>query len=144
MLLLGSTFYRVCHGSRLTKQDDYFWVDFDHFWIERHFFEAARAVVTISILDRFQDRSKTGSGINFFPTFLAAFFAAFFATFFAPFFAAFFVAFFGPAFWSAFLSTQYKRCAILSMQYKIHLPFLRVGGCKGRVGGWGVARGVCV
>ncbi len=21
----------VCHGLRLIKQDDYFWVDFDHF-----------------------------------------------------------------------------------------------------------------
>jgi len=28
--------------------------------------------------DQFQDTSKTGSGINFFPTFLAAFFANFF------------------------------------------------------------------
>ncbi len=23
--------HRVCHGFRLMKQDDYFWVDFDHF-----------------------------------------------------------------------------------------------------------------
>jgi len=28
---------KVCHGFRLTKRDDYFWVDFDHFWIERYF-----------------------------------------------------------------------------------------------------------
>ncbi len=27
---LRMTFYRVCHGFRLMKQDDYFWVDFDH------------------------------------------------------------------------------------------------------------------
>ena len=24
-------YYRVCHGFRLTKQDDYFHVNFDHF-----------------------------------------------------------------------------------------------------------------
>ena len=30
-------YYRVCHGFRLTKWDDYFLVNFDHFWIERHF-----------------------------------------------------------------------------------------------------------
>ena len=29
--------YRVCHKFRPTKQDDYFWVTFDHFWIKRHF-----------------------------------------------------------------------------------------------------------
>jgi len=29
--------YRVCHGFRFTTRDDYFWVNFDHFWIERHF-----------------------------------------------------------------------------------------------------------
>jgi hypothetical protein len=40
------------------------------------------------VLDRFQDSSKTGSGINFIPTFL------------------------GPAFWHAFLRTQYKRRSI--------------------------------
>jgi len=28
---------RVCHGFRLTKWDDYFWVDFDHFWIKQYF-----------------------------------------------------------------------------------------------------------
>jgi hypothetical protein len=26
-----SGIYRVCHGFGLTKQNDYFWVDFDHF-----------------------------------------------------------------------------------------------------------------
>jgi len=26
-----------CHGFRLTKWDDYFWVDFDHFWIKQYF-----------------------------------------------------------------------------------------------------------
>jgi len=35
---------------------------------------------TSAVLDRFQDSSKTGSGINFFAAFLAAFFAAFFAS----------------------------------------------------------------
>ena len=29
--------YSVCHGFRFTTQDDYFWVNFDHFWIQRHF-----------------------------------------------------------------------------------------------------------
>jgi len=29
--------HRVFHGFRLTKQDDYFWVKFDHFWIEHWF-----------------------------------------------------------------------------------------------------------
>ncbi len=29
--------YSLCHGFRLTKQDNYFWVDFDHFWIEQYF-----------------------------------------------------------------------------------------------------------
>jgi hypothetical protein len=48
-------------------------------------------VVTRSVLDRFQDSSKTSSRINFFPTFLAAFFADFFqptflANYFPPFF----------------------------------------------------------
>jgi len=27
----------VCHGFRLTKRDDYFWVDSDHFWIDQYF-----------------------------------------------------------------------------------------------------------
>jgi len=53
---------------------------------------------TRPFLDRFQDSSKTGSGINFFATFLAAFF--------------------GPDFWRAFLS----------MQYKSLMPFLGGGG----------------
>jgi hypothetical protein len=39
-----------------------------------------------------------------------------------------FTNFFGPTFWCAFLSTQYKRRAILSMQYKSLLPFFRGGG----------------
>jgi len=29
--------YRVCHGFRLTKQDDYSWVHFKHFWNKQHF-----------------------------------------------------------------------------------------------------------
>jgi hypothetical protein len=29
--------YRVRHRFGLTKRDDYFWVSFDHFWIERYF-----------------------------------------------------------------------------------------------------------
>jgi len=29
--------YRLCHRFRLTKLHDYFWVDFDHFWVEGHF-----------------------------------------------------------------------------------------------------------
>ncbi len=77
---------------------------------------------TRPVLDRFQDSSKTGSGINFFPTFPAAFFAAVL------------LHFLGLLFWRAFLSTQYKRRAILSMQYKSLLPFFR---------GWG-GKGVCV
>ncbi len=32
-----STEYRVCHGFRLTKRDDYFWVDIEYFQIELHF-----------------------------------------------------------------------------------------------------------
>ena len=27
----------MCHGFRLTKRDDYFPVNFDHFWIKHHF-----------------------------------------------------------------------------------------------------------
>jgi len=73
---------------------------------------------TRPVLDWFQDSSKTSSGINFLPTFLAAFFTAFFChDFFWPTF-----------FWHALLSTQYKRLAILSMQYKNLLPFLGVRG----------------
>jgi len=30
-ILIHSLTHRVCHGFRLTKQDDYFWVNFDHF-----------------------------------------------------------------------------------------------------------------
>ena len=30
-------YYRVCHRFRLTKQADYFQVNFDHFWIEHPF-----------------------------------------------------------------------------------------------------------
>jgi hypothetical protein len=29
--------YTVCHGFRLTKRDDHFWIDFDHFKIEQYF-----------------------------------------------------------------------------------------------------------
>jgi len=29
--------YKVCHWFRLTKWDDYYWVNFDHFWIEQYF-----------------------------------------------------------------------------------------------------------
>jgi len=29
--------HRVCQGFRLTKRDIYFWVNFDHFWIEQYF-----------------------------------------------------------------------------------------------------------
>jgi hypothetical protein len=54
-----------------------------------------------TVLDRFQDSSKTASGINFFPTFLAAFFASFFETFFAPFYT-FFAAFFCHIFFAFF------------------------------------------
>ncbi len=32
--------YRVCHGFRLRKQIDYFWVDFGHFWNEQYFWRA--------------------------------------------------------------------------------------------------------
>ena len=41
--------YTMCHGFRLMKQDFYFWVDFDHFWSENHFFEAAGAVIEIGL-----------------------------------------------------------------------------------------------
>jgi len=36
-ITLPITFYRVCHGFRPTNWDDYFWVNFDHFWIKRNF-----------------------------------------------------------------------------------------------------------
>jgi len=71
------------------------------------------------VLDRFQDSGKTGSGKTFFPPFLLPFLLSF-------------AAFFGPAFLALFLSTQHKRRAILSMQYKKSLlPFFGVGwgGC---------------
>jgi hypothetical protein len=29
--------YRVCHGFKLTNRDNYFWVDFDRFYIEPRF-----------------------------------------------------------------------------------------------------------
>ncbi len=32
-ITLNNKNYRVCHGFRLLKQDDYFRVNFDHFWI---------------------------------------------------------------------------------------------------------------
>jgi len=33
----ASVIYRVCHGFRLITPDDYFQVNFDHFYIEHHF-----------------------------------------------------------------------------------------------------------
>ena len=39
----------VCHGFRWTNCDDNFWVNFDHFWSEYHFFEAAGAVAKIGL-----------------------------------------------------------------------------------------------
>ena len=44
-----TTSYRVCHGFRFTTRDDYYWVDLDHFWSKHRFFEAAGAVVEISL-----------------------------------------------------------------------------------------------
>ncbi len=41
--------YSVCHGIRLTKQDDYLWVSFNHFWSECHFFRAAGVVGKIDL-----------------------------------------------------------------------------------------------
>ncbi len=72
--------------------------------------------ITRPVLNRFQDSSKTGLGINFFSTFLAAFFAAFFADFFEP----------------AFLSLQYKRRAIFlrySVQKSVAVFRGGWGGC---------------
>jgi hypothetical protein len=43
-------------------------------------------LLTRPVLDRFQDSSKTGSGINFFAAFLAAFCGTFFAVFLPTFF----------------------------------------------------------
>ena len=40
--------YRVCQVFILTKRDDYFWVDFDHFW-RAPFLEAAGAVAKIGL-----------------------------------------------------------------------------------------------
>jgi len=62
-------------------------------FLVKRIFQASEVVITRLVLDRFQDSSKTGSGINFFAAFLAAFFAAFFATFFAAFFCRLFSAF---------------------------------------------------
>jgi len=44
-------FYRVCYWFRLhvMKQDDYFWVNFYHFWIENGLLEAAGAVLKICL-----------------------------------------------------------------------------------------------
>lgn len=39
--------YKVCHWFRLTSRENYFWVNFDQFWIDCRFFEAAGAVVKI-------------------------------------------------------------------------------------------------
>jgi hypothetical protein len=74
---------------------------------------SARGSITKPVLDRFQDSTKTGSGINFFVAFLsafllpfcclfAAFFAYFFAAFFATLFAAFFANFYANFFWACF------------------------------------------
>ena len=40
--IVSSKVYRskgvtLCHGFRLMMWDDYFWVNFDHFWSKRHF-----------------------------------------------------------------------------------------------------------
>jgi len=45
----SSISYRVCHRFRLTNRDDYFRVDFDHFWIECRFLEAAGVVENIGL-----------------------------------------------------------------------------------------------
>jgi hypothetical protein len=87
-----------------------------------------------TVLDRFQESSKRGLGINFFPTFLAAFFLLqpFFATFLQPFLLPFLLPF-CRLFWACFFEyAVYKRRAILSMQYKNLVTFL---------GGVGVGRG---
>ena len=43
--------YRVCHGFILTKRDDNFWVNFDHFWSKHHYLRQllAGAVVEIGL-----------------------------------------------------------------------------------------------
>jgi hypothetical protein len=63
-----------------------------------------RTKKTRPVLDRFQDSSKTSSGINFFPTFLAAFLLPFFATFFANFFL--------PTFFGRFFRKTNFECAV--------------------------------
>jgi hypothetical protein len=35
--LIAAGIYRVCNRFRLTKREDYFWVNFDHFWIVQCF-----------------------------------------------------------------------------------------------------------
>ena len=40
----------VCHGIRLARRNDYFWVTFNHFWSKLHFFETAGAVAIGSSL----------------------------------------------------------------------------------------------
>ena len=42
--LKDKIFKRVCHGFRLTWQDDYFWVTNDHFWNKRHFLRRLKQV----------------------------------------------------------------------------------------------------
>jgi len=39
----------VCLGFRLRKREDYFWVDFDHFFNRAVFLEAAGAVLKIGL-----------------------------------------------------------------------------------------------
>jgi len=65
-----------------------------------NFFQKSSLNKTRLVLDRFQDSSKTGSGINIFAAFLAAFCAAFFATFYVVFIAVFFC----QLFWACFLA----------------------------------------
>ncbi len=113
-------------------------------------------------LDRFQDSSKTGSGINCFPTFLAtifslifcnlfcclfaAFFAAFFCCLFAIFFAAFFAVFFPP-----FLRLLPPFCWLfLACFFSLSTNYVLFWVCSTKVwcrflGVWvGVREGVCV
>jgi hypothetical protein len=59
-------------------------------------------VLTRPVLNWFQDSSKTGSGINFFPTFLAEFFVTFFCCLFAAFFVTFLLTFLGLLFGALF------------------------------------------
>ncbi len=83
------------------------------------------AALTRPVLGRFQDSSKTGSGICFNKFFLVIstvcfwvfcqlfcrLFAAFFAIFFCCLFAAFFAAFFCQLFWACFLACFFE-CAV--------------------------------